>query len=119
MTELSIEEIKSMVERRREEAITFLQKTVQVPSATGDEFAMSKFFTNYIESMGLEVQRHEFQKDRPNLIAEWAGNPNGKKFIFNGHMDVFPPTTGIKGKFDTEIYSFTITKAWIIIFMSE
>lgn len=101
MTELSIEEIKSMVEHRREEAITFLQKTVQVPSATGDEFAMSKFFTNYIESMGLEVQKHEFQKDRPNLIAEWAGNPNGKKFIFNGHMDVFPPTTGIKGKFDT------------------
>lgn len=101
MVELSIEEIKSMVERRREEAIAFLQKTVQVPSPTGDELAMSDFFANYIETMGLEVKKYEFQKDRPNLISEWVGNPDGKKFIFNGHMDVFPPTIGIKGKFDT------------------
>ncbi len=92
---LSLEEIRSMVGDHRDEAIALLQKTVQIPSPTGQELGVSEFFAEYMQSFGLSVQRYEYEEGRPNLLAEWAGNETGRKFIFNGHMDVFPPPPGV------------------------
>lgn len=99
MARYSLQEIRTMVEEYREQAIDLLRKVIQTPSPTGQELEISKLFARHMEDMGLEVDRYEYEKGRPNLLAEWIGNPDGKKFIFNGHMDVFPPTEGIEGKF--------------------
>lgn len=96
---LTAKEIREAVEQRREEIIKCLVRLVQVPSVTGEELAVSKVFTQIMEDMGLEVKVYEAEPDRPNLLAEWYGKEKGKRFIFNGHMDVFPPVDGNPGTY--------------------
>ena len=95
----SINDIKALVEEYREAAVELLQKAVQTPSSTGEETEMGKLFAKEMENFGMDVQKIEYEEGRTNLIAEWVGNEEGKKFLFNGHMDVFPPNAGIEGKF--------------------
>lgn len=95
----TVDEIRQLVARNQAKAIQLLQTAVQIPSPTGQEGEISNFFADYMKSFGLEVQKYEYESGRPNLLAEWVGKKDGKKFIFNGHMDVFPPTEGITGKF--------------------
>lgn len=99
MINTSVESIRAMVEEYRDEAIQLFQKTVQIPSPTGREGQLSAFFAEYMESFGLEVQKYEYEHGRPNLLAEWVGDNQGKKFVFNGHMDVFPPPVGVRSRF--------------------
>lgn len=96
---LTAKEIREAVEQRREEIIKCLVRLVQVPSVTGEELAISKVFKQIMEDMGLEVKVYEAEPDRPNLLAEWHGKEKGKRFIFNGHMDVFPPVDGNPGTY--------------------
>ena len=95
----SVDEIKTLVAGYREEAVQLLQRALRTPSSTGEEKEMGKLFAKEMESFGLDVQRIEYEQDRTNLLAEWVGNSEGKKFIFNGHMDVYPPNNGNDGKF--------------------
>ena len=91
------EQIHQIVEENRDEAISCLQEIVRTPSPTGSELAVSKVFSKWIEGCGLTVASYEAEPDRPNLIAEWPGSQPGKGFLFNGHMDVFPPSAGDDG----------------------
>ena len=94
---IGIEEIKKAAEAHRQEIIDCLVEMVQTPSVTGDEVPISKVFRRRMEEMGLEVQTVEAEPDRPNLLAEWFGSQKGPRFIFNGHMDVFPPVESDPG----------------------
>lgn len=40
---------------------------------------------------GFKVERYEAQPHRPSLLTEMIGSQPGKRFVFQGHMDVFPP----------------------------
>jgi len=91
---ITAEQIIKYVERHREEAIRCLRDIVKVPSVTGEEEAVSKVFTAWIESTGLAVTDYPSAPGRPNLVSEWTGSQPGKRFVFNGHMDVFPPSEG-------------------------
>ena len=88
---ISAKEISDYVEANREEAIRCLQEFVQTPSVTGDEEPVSFVYERRMREAGLEVERIEACPHRPNLWAEWKGSRPGKRFLFNGHMDVFPP----------------------------
>lgn len=88
---ITANEISEFVENNREEAIRCLQEIIQTPSQTGDELAVSKVFTRWMADNGLDVTAHCDVENRPNLLAEWNGSRPGKRFVFNGHMDVFPP----------------------------
>lgn len=96
---LTVSQIRAMVEQYRDEAVSLLQRAVQIPSPTGQEQEISQFFAQYMESFGLPVEKREYEPGRPNLLAQWVGSEQGKKFIFNGHMDVFPPPPGVEGRF--------------------
>lgn len=91
MAKITPEMIINFVEENRDEAIRCFQEVVQTPSVTGDETAVSKVISRWIEKCGLSVSVHEAVAGRPNLLAEWKGSRPGKRFVFNGHMDVFPP----------------------------
>lgn len=97
MKMITREQITEKVEQSREEALEFLQKSLRTPSVTGDELEMAKLVTEWIEKSGLETKWYEKQKDRPNVVAEWVGNAQGRQFVLNGHMDVFPPVEGKPG----------------------
>lgn len=94
---ISPQQICQMVDENQDEAIRCLQEIVQTPSVTGDEEPVSKVFAKWIEACGIPVERYAAETGRPNLIAEWFGSEKGKRFIFNGHMDVFPPSAGDPG----------------------
>lgn len=89
------EEISKMVDDNREEAIDCLRRIIQTPSVTGDEGPVSRVFEDYMRQSGLAVERVGCEPDRDCLIAQWNGTQPGKRFIFNGHMDVFPPPQGV------------------------
>lgn len=93
------EQISNIVNENKEEAIRCLTEIVQVPSVTGNEELVSKVFTKWMESIGLTVGNYPSAPGRPNLLAEWFGSEKGPRFIFNGHMDVFPPTEGDPGPY--------------------
>lgn len=91
---IQAQEIKNYVEEHREEALRCLTEIIQTPSVTGNEEEVSHVFEKWIEQAGLEVQRIYSAPGRPNLIADWNGDEAGGRFLFNGHMDVFPPSLG-------------------------
>lgn len=88
---LTAKAISDFVEQNKEEAIRCFQEIIQTPSVTGDEEAVSFVFERWMTENGLTVQRFDSAPHRPNLIADWKGSQPGKRFVFNGHMDVFPP----------------------------
>lgn len=96
---LDANQIIRYVEENKEEALRCLQEILRVPSVTGDEEAVSKIFEKWMTDNGLEVNRVYGAPNRPNLLSEWKGTMPGKRFIFNGHMDVFPPDPKDPGKF--------------------
>lgn len=91
---IQAQEIKNYVEEHREEALRCLTEIIQTPSVTGNEEEVSHLFEKWIKRAGIDVQRIYSKPGRPNLIADWNGDEEGKRFLFNGHMDVFPPSLG-------------------------
>lgn len=92
------DEINNVVNARKDEAINYLMKALTIPSPTGHEKEMGDQMTEWIKEMGLKPEVLEYAKGRPNVIAEWEGNKGGKRFLLNGHLDVFPPTLTSDGK---------------------
>ncbi len=103
---LTAKEISDFVDANREEAIRCLQELVSCPSVTGNEKPVSLIYKKWMEDNGFAVRVYEAEPDRPNLFADWYGSQPGKRFVFNGHMDVFPPDeTGMPyGPWSAEIH---------------
>lgn len=104
---ITADDISQFVQANRQEAIGFLQEIVRIPSVTGDEGPVAKVFAKKMTDAGLEVKAYEAAPGRPNLLAEWFGSRPGKRFVFNGHMDVFPPNKddpGLYGPWSGEIH---------------
>ena len=91
--------IHEFVESHRDEAISALQEIVRCPSVTGDEEAVSFIFERYLKENGFAVNRVEAAPHRPCLLTEMAGTRPGKRFVFQGHMDVFPPDPSDPGQY--------------------
>ena len=89
---ITVEQIKKKVADSKEEALQCLIEALQSPSPTGSELPMALTMKKWLDKLDIKVDTYEYQKDRPNFIAEWKGNREGKTFLFNGHMDVFPAT---------------------------
>lgn len=92
-------EIDKMVEENSQEALDCLVEILQTPSPTGHETEVCRVFKKWIERFGIEVKVLGPTPEHPNILAEWFGSKAGKRFIFNGHMDTFPPTDGDGGYF--------------------
>ncbi len=117
----SIEELKSTIQGKRDEAIEILQALVQIPSVTGNEGPVQDHAEKLLAARGLEVDRWESTPDeikpyemhvgmegtlegRPNLAGKLAGSGSGRSILLNAHMDVvdagdpalwkYPPYSG-------------------------
>ncbi|MGN1183333.1 MAG: M20 family metallopeptidase [Faecalibacillus sp.] len=101
------EKIDQIVEENKEECLTFLQKIIQIPSETGNEYQISQFLQEILKQEGLQVETYSKEIERPNIISTWIGKEEGKIFMFNGHMDVFPPNVddiGTYGPYSGKIH---------------
>lgn len=92
-------EVKAYVDSHRDEAVQFLQESLQAPSVTGSEMPMAQVVERWIRKAGLEPKYYMKAEGRPNILADWKGSREGKRFVFNGHMDVFPPVAGDPGTY--------------------
>ena len=94
----SNEMVHKIVDEQKDKAIEFLQEILKIPSVTGDEKEVGDYIKKWLEkNLELPVKVYEKEEGRPNLVLDWTGNPDGKRFVFNGHMDVFPPVPGDPG----------------------
>lgn len=82
--------ISEYVDSHSEEATTFLQNYLRIPSPTGQEKESALYLASFLENNGFNTELLEGEKDRPNLLMDWKGG-EGKTLLFNGHLDVFPP----------------------------
>ncbi len=107
----SAKEISDYVDANKEECLRCFQEIIRTPSVTGDEEAVSYVFEKWMTDNGLKVTRHEMEPHHPNLLAEWFGSQPGKRFVFNGHMDVFPPDPNDPGTYGP--WSGEIVDGWL------
>ena len=99
------------IDVNQDKSIKFLQQMVSIPSVTGDEAKIQKFLAEYLTKIGLEVDVWESDweelkkhpgyipvdrgyEGRPNIVAIWKGNGDGRFLLFNGHTDVIPVGNG-------------------------
>lgn len=85
--------IDDYVETNREEAIGLLRKLVDIPSPTGEEYEIGYEVKKLLEEDALPAEICAKDPMRPNVLSTWIGNKHGKRFLLNGHYDVFPPDT--------------------------
>ena len=64
------------------------RKLIDIPSVTGEELAVGKFLSNYLEQLEFIVERQEVAPDRFNVIATTEAPP---RIVFSTHMDTVPP----------------------------
>ena len=95
------------IREHESELIGFLQTLIRIPSVTGEEAEIQHFISDYVKSLGAEVdtfdtdpnliQNHpayiktsQSYKGRPNVVATFKGTGGGKSLLLNGHVDVVP-----------------------------
>jgi len=99
--------INDYIHKNKNKAIELLQILVREKSVSGNEAAAQKIVSNYLQDLGLVIDRFEpsFEEltkssyfisertsfeDSPNIVAILKGIGNGRSIILNGHIDVVP-----------------------------
>jgi acetylornithine deacetylase len=101
------EKLSNWLFAKQDEAVEFLQNTVQEASTTGNETGVQKLIAKKLEEIGLEVDmwypdgeelanhpnfcasRTDFSFS-PNVVGIWRGSGGGRSLVLNGHIDVVP-----------------------------
>lgn len=101
------EKLSNWLLAKQDEAVEFLQNTVQEASTTGNETGVQKLIAKKLEEIGLEVDmwypdgeelanhpnfcasRTDFSIS-PNVVGIWRGSGDGRSLVLNGHIDVVP-----------------------------
>ncbi len=99
------------IDASSDKAVKFLQQMVATPSVTGDEGRIQAFLSDYMKTIGLDVDMWESDwealkkhpgyipvdrgyQGRPNIVATWKGTGGGRSILLNGHTDVIPVGNG-------------------------
>ena len=79
-----------------EETVGLTQELVQIRSETptGSEAAIADRIEDYLNGMGLSVERDPVQEGRENLVVELSGDSNRPALVFLNHMDTVPAGEG-------------------------
>ena len=75
----------------RDRLVDRLSHMVRIDSQNppGNEAPMGATVLEYCNELGLEVEDHPAQADRPNLVARWRGGP-GPTVAYCSHLDTVP-----------------------------
>ncbi len=81
----------------KERLIPLTQKVIRFNSENppGNEYALSRFITQDMKSLGLDVRTYSFKKNRPNIVAVLKGTLPRKKasvgaILITPHFDTVP-----------------------------
>lgn len=88
--------IADYVRNHREAMIGFLRRVVQIPSVWGDAKELSRlaqFIGSTLSDAGVKVEYPECgTAGMTNMMARLGNGSSGRRFLFCGHMDVYPPS---------------------------
>jgi acetylornithine deacetylase/succinyl-diaminopimelate desuccinylase-like protein len=76
-----------IAEVSKQEIVAMARDVINIPSPTGEELEMARYLRSAWEAMGLAITWQQVEDGRANVIGAWEGNGNGKRLMFNGHMD--------------------------------
>ena len=76
-----------LAEVREEEIVAMSCDVINIPSPTGEEFAMAEYMRGVLQRLGVAVTWQEVEEGRANVVGRWIGVGGGKNLMFNGHMD--------------------------------
>ncbi|MFX1503931.1 MAG: M20 family metallopeptidase, partial [Promethearchaeota archaeon] len=90
---MSEELILNEIENNKDEYIEFFKTIVQAESYNppGNEKNVALEIEKYLKKVGIHYEIFPFGDNRANLLATLNDNFDGKKLLYNGHMDVVPP----------------------------
>jgi acetylornithine deacetylase/succinyl-diaminopimelate desuccinylase-like protein len=78
---------KIVAEVREDEIVAMGCDVINIPSPTGNEFAMACYMKQVLAALDPNVSWQEIEEGRANVVARWRGTGGGKNLMFNGHMD--------------------------------
>ncbi|HEY6230022.1 MAG TPA: M20/M25/M40 family metallo-hydrolase [Pyrinomonadaceae bacterium] len=64
------------------------RKLIDIPSVTGDEYAVGKFLQAHLEGLGYRVELQQVAPNRFNVFAATSVSP---RVVLSTHMDTVPP----------------------------
>ncbi|MFQ6054205.1 MAG: M20/M25/M40 family metallo-hydrolase, partial [Candidatus Bathyarchaeia archaeon] len=80
-------EISESVDRRREEAVAFLQELIRTPSPSGREAEAAEVVAGRMRAAGFDAVRVDGLND---VTATIKGSGGGRSLLMNGHIDHVP-----------------------------
>ena len=79
----------------QERLIELTKTLVAIPSVTGQEHALSDWYFDYMQSIGLSgVQRLAVDEAGDTIVGYIEGSGDGPDFLFNPHIDTFDVAQG-------------------------
>jgi len=87
----------------REEVAHLTYELVRIPSETGHEGEVSRFYANYLNSAGIPARLQYVQEGRPNVIGELKGIGGGPNLLLFGHIDTIPWGACVPAKLDDDV----------------
>ena len=95
------EELRSLVENRKEELIQLCCEMIRIPSVNppGEMDEMISYLCAYLEKHGIQYEIKKGKETAPNIIAR-MGQKDGRVLLLNGHCDVVPVGNLEKWDFD-------------------
>lgn len=89
---MGVEESRFLNALNGDEAVDAVQRALQINSVFGQEKEIGDYFSDLMKSQAIEdVQLHEVQEDRSNVIGTLHGAGTGPTLILQGHIDTVPP----------------------------
>jgi len=77
-----------------EALIAFTREVARIPSVHGAEKAIGEAFATHMQSLGLETQQIDVERDRFNVLGWLRGTGGGHSLTLNGHLDTVPDVLG-------------------------
>ena len=85
--------VMSFLNDKREELLEFTSDLIATPSMNppGDERAMAKAVIQRLNALGLKGAEVKAKApERPNVLHQLNGDPNGNTLMYTGHLDTKP-----------------------------
>jgi len=79
--------ISEQVEKRKEEAVSFLQELIRTPSPSGREAEAAELVADKMRTVGFDTVRVDRLND---VMATFRGVGGGRSLLLNGHLDHVP-----------------------------
>ena len=90
--------------------VQLLVDLINIPSRTGEEARIARYFTDYMKNIGLASTYQSISETRANSIGEIRGKGTGPRLIFNGHFDTSwvgndDEDFAVRGEYDESLYA--------------